>query len=156
MVLTVKNSKNMKRIISIILIAAAAVLSFSSCHKIEWEGGADLTTLSLSYDKDGNTLPAISAAGRTIERAVVINQGSIHHNVEWTVSVDNEPNWVSVEKIVVESSFSGTYEGDDRVVTLNGVKITVKPNGTGAKRTAVIRFTVQDGSSISTLLTQTK
>ena len=36
------------------------------------------------------------------------------------------------------------------------ITITVKANSTGAKRTAVIRFTVADGSSISTILTQNK
>ena len=147
---------NMKRIISSIIIAAAAILSFSSCHKDDWKQGADLKTLTISYDLAGNSLDAFPATGSTITKAVVVSQGAINRDIDWTVSVDNAPDWVSVEKTTMTTHFTGTYDGDDRDVEHKAVTITVKANATGAKRTAVIRFTVADGSSISTILTQNK
>lgn len=145
----------MKKYISIIFAAALAVISAASCQKYEMEG-ADYKSLSMSYDLDGNTLAVFPAAGKTVTKAVCINQGSIYRDIDWTVSVDNAPEWVSVEKTTVMTQFTGTYGGDDCEVEHKAVTITVKANETGAKRTAVIRFTVADGSSISTVLTQNK
>ncbi len=115
-----------------------------------------MKTLSMSYDLDGNVLPTVGAEGATITKAVVINQGSVNRDVDWTVSIDNAPTWVRVEKVTVINHFTGTYGGDDRDVELKGVKITVDPNTTGVKRAAVLRYVVEDGSSISTTLTQSK
>lgn len=146
----------MKKIFEIAALALAGVLLLSSCQKNDWLGGADTTTLSMSYDLDGNTLPVIPAAGKTFTKAVVINQGSVNRDIDWTVTVDNEPSWVSVSKTTVETEFTGTYGGDDRTVQHKAVEIKVDPNDSGAKRSCVIRFTVADGSSISTVLTQSK
>lgn len=147
---------NMKRIISAIIIAAAALMSFSSCQKEDWMGGADYKTLTISYDLDGNKLDPFPAGGSSITKAVVVSQGAVNRDIDWTVSVDNNPDWVSVEKTTVTTHFTGTYDGDDRDVEHKAVTITVNANNTGAKRSAVIRFTVADGSSISTTLTQNK
>ncbi|MCQ2139719.1 MAG: hypothetical protein MJZ09_05040 [Bacteroidales bacterium] len=145
----------MKKILSSLIIAASLVFTLTSCEKVEM-GGADLKTLSLSYDLDGNTLPTIPSEGQVITKAVVINQGGVNRDVEWEVSVDNAPSWVKVEKTTVQNHFNGTYGGDDCDITLKGVTITVDANDSGAKRSAVIRYTVADGSSISTMLTQSK
>lgn len=146
----------MKRILSSVIIAAAALLCFCSCQKDEWMDGADLKTLTISYGLDGNRLDPVPASGSTITKAVVVSQGAVNRDIDWTVSVDNEPEWVSVEKTTTTTQFIGTYAGDDRDVEHKAVIITVKANTSGAKRTAVIRFTVADGSSISTTLTQNK
>ena len=111
---------------------------------------------NITYDLDGNMLDPVPASGTTITKAVVVSQGSINRDIDWTVSVDNTPDWVSVEKTTKTTHFTGTYDGDDRDIEHKAVTINVKANTTGAKRTAVIRFTVADGSSISTTLTQNK
>lgn len=135
-------------------IALCAFLPLS-CSKTDTEG-ADLSTLSLSYDKDGNTLPSFDAAGGEIEKSVVINQGGVKRDIDWTVSVDNAPSWISVTKTSVTRKFTGTYGGDEVTVTLRALKINVSPNTTGAKRVAVIRFKIADGGTISTLVNQNK
>ncbi len=145
----------MKKFISIIFAAVLVCGTFASCDKVNLDG-ADLKTLTISFDTDGNTLSSFPSIGDVVTKAVVINQGSVNHNVNWTVSVDNDPDWVSVMKTTKISHYVGTYGGDDRDVELQAVTITVDPNTTGAKRVAVLRFTVADGSSISTQLTQSK
>lgn len=137
------------------IIGASLIFSLCSCEKVEM-GGADTKSLTISYDLDGNALPTFSAAASSITKAVVINQGGVKRDVDWEVAVDNNPSWVRVEKATVTNHFTGTYGGDDRDIELKGVVISVDANATGAKRTAVIRFTVADGSSISTPLTQSK
>lgn len=146
----------MKNIFISLLLILSAVFCLSSCNKDSWKDGADLTYLSISYDNDGNSLPVFPKEGKAITRAVAINQGSINRDIDWTVTVDNEPAWITVEKTTVTSNFVGTYGGDDREIENKGVIITVDANDTGNKRTAVIRFTVADGSSISTVVTQNK
>ena len=84
------------------------------------------------------------------------NQGGIKRDVDWTVAVDNEADWLAVEKTTVTTQFTGTYGGDDREVLHKAITITVAPNTTDAKRSAVIRFTVADGSTISTMVNQSK
>ena len=145
----------MKKILSIISVAALALLCLGSCNKYNLDG-ADLKTLTISYGTDGNSLPAISASGELLTKVVVVNQGGVNRDIDWEVSVDNNPSWISVEKTSVTTQFTGTYAGDDVDVEHKAVNIDVQANDTGAKRTAVIRFTVADGSSISTVLTQNK
>jgi len=127
----------------------------TSCQKYDLSG-ADIKTLTLTYDTEGNYLPAFSGQGSSVTKAVVINQGSVYRDIDWTVSVDGDPGWLHVEKTKVVTQFTGTYAGDNCEVEHKAVLITVDLNPTGAKRQAVIRFTVADGSSISTLVTQTK
>ena len=145
----------MKRFFTILLCVSLCMLLPLSCSKTETEG-ADLWTLSLSYDTDGNTLPTFSSEGGEIEKSVVINQGGVKRDLDWTVSVDNAPSWISVTKTRITRTFKGTYGGDDATVTFKALKINVSKNDTGLKRVAVIRFRVADGGTVSTLVNQSK
>jgi hypothetical protein len=145
----------MKKIFSIMAAAALACASLASCDKVNTDG-ADYKTLTITYGTDGNVLPTASADGAMITKAVVINQGGKYRDIDWTVSVDNDADWVTVSQTTVRTQYVGTYDGDDRVVIHKGVDIFVSPNETGEKRSAVIRFTVKDGSSIATVLNQSK
>ena len=143
----------MKKIIFRLLIATMALVAISACNKEEYiPAKADLTSLRLSLTPDPGTIPA---TGRTFESAVVVARG-IESSVDWNVSVDFAPDWVTVTKQSMTGSFTGTYGGDDRETSLQGIQVTVAPNETGARRTAFIRFTIADGGSISYTLTQTK
>lgn len=145
----------MKKIISTIIIAALSILAISSCTKYEM-GGADTKTLSISFDRDGNSIAVFPAAGGFRTYSVVVNQGSVNRDIDWTVSVDNAPEWVTVDCTTVDSEFNGTYGGDDKTVTHKGISLIVDANESGAKRTAVLRFTVADGSSITATINQNK
>lgn len=145
----------MKKIISAIIIAALSCLAISSCNKYEM-GGADTKTLTISFDRDGNTIAAFPAEGGFRTYSVVVNQGSVNRDIDWTVTVDNDPDWVIVDNTTVETDFVGTYGGDDKTVTHKGISLIVDANATGAKRTAVLRFTVADGSSITATINQNK
>ena len=143
----VLNDTDMKKIISIIA-AAALCLGLVSCNKNLVPDGADTTTVRVSVTPDPGTIPA---AGSSFEAVVVVNQG-LDVNVDWTVSVDGNPDWVSVSTKKIATHFTGTYAGDDKDVEQNGIACTVSANTTGKKRSAVIRFTTKNGwSDIYTL-----
>ncbi|MCQ2116375.1 MAG: hypothetical protein MJZ07_09260 [Bacteroidales bacterium] len=145
----------MKKIFSILSLVLLSAFVLVSCNKYEM-GGADTKTLTLSYGTEGNVLPNFSHDGGFLAYPVVVNQGGINRDVEWTVSVDNNPSWITVDYLEQSTEFVGTYGGDDRTVMHKGVTISVDENTSGAKRTAVIRYTVADGSSICTIVTQSK
>lgn len=137
----------MKKIVSIIA-AAALCLGLVSCNKDLIPDGADTTTVRVSVTPDPGTIPA---AGGSFEAVVVVNQG-LDLDVDWTVSVDGNPDWVSVSTKKITTHFVGTYAGDDQDVEQNGIACTVSANLTGKKRVAVIRFTTSNGwSDIYTL-----
>lgn len=115
-----------------------------SCEKDLNFGAADTTSLRVSLSPAPGT---IAASGASFTSAVVVNQGS-NLEVPWTVSVDHDPSWITVETTTLEKTFEGTYSGDDATYTVAGIKVTVSPNATGAKRTANLRFTVADNSSV--------
>ena len=145
----------MKKVLVIFAALALVCFSAASCQKVNLDG-ADTKTLTISYDLDGNSIANFSAAGEEVIKAVVINQGGFKRDIDWTVAVDNAPDWIAVEKTTVTTKFTGTYGGDDADVIPKAVKITVQPNTSGVKRNDVIRFTVADGGSISTTVTQNK
>lgn len=122
----------------------------TGCEKDLNMGAADTTSLRVALSPEPGTIPA---EGTTFTSAVVVNQGQ-NFEVPWTVSVDNNPSWVSVESTTVERTFEGTYGGDDATYTVAAVKVTVSANATGVKRTANLRFTVSDNSSVSYTITQ--
>lgn len=134
---------------------AAALLMTFSCNKYVMDG-ADYKTLTISYGTSGNSIPSFAHEGGMFTSVVVVNQGGVNRDVNWVVSVDNAPDWVSVQAMEIDTEYVGTYGGDDREVTHKGVSIIVEENNSGAKRTAVVRYTVADGSSISTVISQAK
>ena len=115
-----------------------------SCEKDVNLGAADTTSLRVSLTPAPGM---IVAAGETFTAAVVVNQG-MEFEVPWTVSVDHNPSWIKVEKTTLDKTFTGTYGGDEASYTVDGIKVTVSANDTGAKRMANLRFTVADNSSI--------
>ena len=142
---------NMKNIIT--KVAAVALLSFCfvACSEEE-PSGVDTQSLRLSL----TPVPeVISATGGSFESIVVVHQGYTL-DVEWDATVDFEPDWVSMSKIQLTGTFEGTYEGDDVSYVHDGIKVTVSPNQSGKHRSAALRFTVSDGSSIIYIITQSK
>ena len=115
-----------------------------ACEKDLNTGAYDTTTLRVSLTPAPGT---IVAAGDSFTAAVVVNQG-MEFEVPWTVSVDHNPSWISVETTTLDKTFTGTYGGDEATYQVKGIKVTVAPNTSGAKRMANLRFTVADNSSI--------
>ena len=97
----------------------------------------------------------IPRKGGSFTAAVVVNQG-LEFEVPWTVSVDFNPSWISVENTTLDKTFTGTYPGDTATYTVKGIKVTVAANTTGAKRTANLRFSVADNSSIVYTIEQSR
>lgn len=136
---------SMKKNIAIwALLLLCLVGTAVSCEKDPNFGAADTTSLRVSLTPAPGT---IVASGETFTSAVVVNQG-MEFEVPWTVSVDHNPSWVSVETTTLDKTFTGTYGGDTATYQVKGIKVTVSPNTTGAKRTANLRFTVSDNSSV--------
>lgn len=142
--------KDMKKILSIIAVAVLCAGAVSCTKDIEAPEGADTTSVRAALTPDPGSIPA---AGGTFEAVVVVNLG-LYLNVPWTVSVDGEPDWITVSKKPVKSHFTGTYGGDDMDLEQDGISCTVSANLTGKKRTAVLRFTTVSGGSDIYTLTQ--
>ena len=114
-----------------------------ACDKDLNMDGADTTSLRVSVTPAPGI---ISAAGTSFTAAVIVNQGqklkfpgrcpwtTIRHGLRLRRQHWTEPY--------------GTYGGDDASYTVAGIKVTVSPNNTGAKRMANLRFTVADNSSV--------
>lgn len=145
--------KSMKKNIAIwaLLLLCFAGMAVS-CEKDPNYGAADTTTLRVSLTPVPGT---ISADGGSFTAAVVVNQG-LEFEVPWTVSVDFNPSWISVENTTLDKTFTGTYPGDTATYTVKGIKVTVAANTTGAKRTANLRFSVADNSSIVYTIEQSR
>ena len=133
--------KNIIKWALFLLCLAGTVIA---CEKDVNMGAADTTSLRVSLTPAPGT---IVAAGDSFTAAVVVNQGT-KFEVPWTVSVDHNPSWVSVETTTLDKTFTGTYVGDESTYQVKGIKVTVAPNTTGAKRMANLRFTVADNSSV--------
>ena len=135
------------------ILAAALVFLPLSCAQEDIPDGADVTTLRIGMTPEIGTIPAAGITDK--EYAVVVARGK-DLNLDWTATVDFAPDWVTLTQVVVTGTFVGTYNGDDRETSQAGIKLTVTPNTTGAKRTAIIRFTLKDGSSIPYTLVQSR
>lgn len=135
------------KIFTLLLLA----LGLAACQE-KMPEGADLKTLRVALTPAPEVF---SNLGGVAACAAIVHEGALL-NQEWTVSVDNNPDWITVEKIDYDSSFTGTYEGDDKVVTVPGVRISVEPNTSSVKRTAYLRFSVADGGSITYLINQSR
>lgn len=138
----------MKKILAI--IAAALCFCAVSCDKNLIPDGADTNSLRISVSPDPGS---VAASGAEFEAVVIVHQG-LSLNVDWTVSVDGDPAWISVSPKDVTTHFTGTYAGDDMDVVQKGIDCTVAANLTGKKRSANLRFTVANGASIIYPITQ--
>ncbi len=138
----------LKLILSLLLILGTTVACDSDLNM----DGADTSSLRVSLTPAPEI---ISANGTTFTAAVVVNQGQ-NFDVDWTVSVDHNLSWISVETTKIDKTFTGTYSGDDATYTVSGIKVTVQPNETGINRMANIRFTVSDNSSVIYTIYQDK
>lgn len=141
----------MKKILAIVAVALAC-LGMVSCNENILPDGADTNSVRLSVSPEPGTIPA---AGADFEAVVIVHQG-VSLNVDWTVSVDGEPAWLSVSTKQITTSFTGTYAGDDTEVVQNGILCTVAPNLTGKRRSATLRFTVANGASAVYTINQSK
>lgn len=140
----------MKRIFSIIA-ALGCILSVASCSD-EMPSGADLSSLRVALTPEPGVIPADGAVAAC---AVTVHEGA-NLGVDWDVSVDFAPEWVKVEKIDYDTEYSGVYEGDDRQLSVPGIRITVDENLSGVKRNAYLRFFVKDGGSVTYQISQSK
>ena len=141
-----------KNIIKCALLIICLAGSATACNKDLNMGVADTTSLRVSLTPVPGTIPT---EGGSFTSAVVVNQG-MEFEVSWTVSVDFNPSWVSVENTTLDKTFTGTYAGDTATYTVKGIKVTIAPNTTGLKRTANLRFTVADNSSIIYTIEQSR
>lgn len=148
MVLTVKSHENMKKIFA--LLFAALCLSAVSCDKNLVPDGADTNSVRMSLTPEPGNIPV---SGGGFEAVVIVHQG-LNLNVDWTVSVDGDPAWVSVSTKDITTHFTGTYAGDDADVVQKGIDCTVAANLSGKKRSAVLRFTVANGASVTYTINQ--
>ena len=140
----------MKKIFAI-LFAAVFCFAFSSCSKDEFiPDGADTNGVRMSLSPEPGNIPA---SGSEFDAVVIVHQG-INLNVFWTVSVDGDPAWVSVSPKDITTHFVGTYAGDDADVVQKGIGCTVAANLTGKRRSAVLRFTVANGASVTYTINQ--
>ncbi len=139
----------MKKIFAIIA-ATVLCLASVSCNKEAFPAGSDKLSVRVSVTPDPGTIPAV---GADFESVVAVNQG-VERNVAWTVSVDGNPDWISLQTKTVKSSFVGTYAGDDKDLELDGIACNVSVNLTGKKRVAILRFTTANGASAVYTLTQ--
>ena len=144
--------KEMKNTAIRFLLALCALVSAAACQKEGWPEGADLSGLRIALTPDPGVIPAAGIAD--FETVVIVARGP-ETSVPWETAVDFAPDWLTVQKVSVKGKFVGTWAGDDRETIQDGIKLNVQAN-TGAKRTAVLRFTVSDGSSITYTLTQAK
>ena len=142
----------MKNTVIRIVLALCALLAAAACQKEGWPEGADLSSLRMALTPDPGVIPAAGIAD--FETVVIVARGP-ETSIPWEVSVDFAPDWLSLEKVTVKGQFVGTWDGDDRETLQDGIKLNVRAN-TGAKRTAILRFTISDGSSITYTLTQAK
>ena len=138
----------MKKIFTI--LAAALCICAVSCEKNIIPDGADTNSVRMSLTPDPGSIPV---SGSSFEAVVIVHQG-ISLNVDWTVSVDGDPAWVSVSPKDITTHFTGTYAGDDADVVQKGIDCTVAANLTGKRRSAVLRFTVANGASVTYTLNQ--
>lgn len=131
-----------------ILLSAACL--FSCTEKMP--EGADTSSLRVAL----SPAPEVFSAEYNVFSCAAVVCCGAEINVPWTVSVDNNPDWITVEEIDYDGMFTGTYADDDRQTSHKGVRITLEQNGTEARRTAFVRFTLEDGSSVSYSIVQNK
>ena len=112
----------MKKIFAIFF--AALCLSAVSCDKNLVPDGADTNSLRMSLTPEPGNIPV---SGSGFEAVVIVHQG-LNLNVDWTVSVDGDPAWVSVSTKDITTHFTGTYAGDDADVVQKGIDCTVGQN----------------------------
>lgn len=134
----------------ILLTLISLVCLFSCAEKLP--EGADTSSLRVAL----TPAPEVFSGEYTVFSCAAVVCRGADINVPWTVSVDNNPDWISVEEITYEGAFTGTYDGDDRNTSNRGVKITVEENDSDSRRTAFMRFTLKDGSSVSYTIVQNK
>ena len=139
----------MKKIFAFLLVAVFCFGALS-CNRDIVPDGADTLSVRVALTPDPGIIPA---AGTSFDAVAVVHQG-LNLNVDWTVSVDGDAAWVSVDKKKLSSSFTGTYGGDDREVEQDGISCTVAPNLSGKKRSVTIRFTTANGGSAVYMLNQ--
>lgn len=132
------------------MLAGVFCIGTVSCTQNTIPDGADTMSVRIAVSPEPGSIPA---AGTDFEAVVIMHQGPAL-NVPWTVSVDGNPAWISVETKTITTHFVGTYNGDDQDVDQTGISCTVAPNLTGKKRSASLRFTAENGASTVYVINQ--
>ena len=131
------------------LVLSAAVLGLAACHEVDTTERDMATRVTLSP-----LTAEFDAKAQTYTAAVQINSGSVLSDLAWEAEVTAGADFVTLSKVSVEQSFTGTYD-TETVYTQNveGIKLDIAANAE-YKRTFEVTVTVADGTVVPFTFTQ--
>lgn len=131
------------------LVLGAAVLGLAACHEVDTTERDVQTRVTLSP-----LTQQFDAKAQSYTAAVQINSGSVLSNLAWDAEVTAGADFVTLSKVSVEQSFTGTYD-TETVYTQNveGIKLDIAANAE-YKRTFEVTVTVADGTVVPFTFTQ--
>ena len=131
------------------LVLGAAVLGLAACHEVDTTERDVQTRVTLSP-----LTQQFDAKAQSYTAAVQINSGSVLSNLAWDAEVTAGADFVTLSKVSVEQSFTGTYD-TETVYTQNveGIKLDIAANAE-YKRTFEVTVTVADGTVVPFAFTQ--
>ncbi len=131
------------------LVLGAAVLGLAACHEVDTTERDVQTRVTLSP-----LTQQFDAKAQSYTAAVQINSGSVLSNLAWDAEVTAGADFVTLSKVSVEQSYTGTYD-TETVYTQNveGIKLDIAANAE-YKRTFEVTVTVADGTVVPFAFTQ--
>lgn len=131
------------------LVLGAAVLGLAACHEVDTTERDVQTRVTLSP-----LTQQFDAKAQSYTAAVQINSGSVLSNLAWDAEVTAGADFVTLSKVSVEQSYTGTYD-TETVYTQNveGIKLDIAANAE-YKRTFEVTVTVADGTVVPFTFTQ--
>lgn len=149
LIFKMRNTMKMKYFSYAAIITAAISAAVSCTKEIDPSEIDSGTRIALSVEPEQFTAEGKTESGKdSFVAAVTVVQGSAVNAISWDFQVVDSKKCATVERKTVTEQFIGTYEGDSREVTSDGIEITVKPN-TEYKRTFFVVITADDGTSES-------
>ncbi len=131
------------------LVLCAAVLGLSSCREVDITERDAATRVSLSP-----ATTEFTADATTHVAAVQINSGSVLSDLGWEAEITSATNWVTIEKVDVDQTFTGTFDTETVYTTkVKGLQFKIAKNSE-YKRTFELTVTVADGTVVPFTFTQ--
>ena len=125
------------------LVLCAAVLGLSSCREVDITERDAATRVSLSP-----ATTEFTADATTHVAAVQINSGSMLSDLGWEAEITSATNWVTIEKVDVDQTFTGTFDTETVYTTkVKGLQFKIAKNSE-YKRTFELTVTVADGTVV--------